>query len=98
MTMSTVLQRLKDEHMSDLDGEVNRSLVSRIHRAFARFDHSLSGRGADGGPNRHAIIGAVFIIAAAVVLADVDAPEAAGYLLVVFVPLWLASTGLLGRR
>jgi len=64
----------------------------------ARFDHSLCGRGADGRPSRHAIIGATLIIAAAVVVADVDSGSAAGSLLIVFAPLWLASAGLLGRR
>ena len=58
----------------------------RVHRAFARFDHPLSGRDANGRPNRRAIIGATLIITAAV-LAEVDGAEAGGYLVIVFVPL-----------
>lgn len=84
---------------ADLDGDYDRnpSLASRVHRAFARFYHSSSGGSLDRASNRYTIIGATVILAVAVVLAAVDAAEAGGYLLIVFVPLWLASTGLLGR-
>ena len=97
----------KEEDTSDLDrtyvAELEDRLRSQIERLTAegvpaRFDHSLCGRGADGRPSRHAIIGATLIIAAAVVVADVDSGSAAGSLLIVFAPLWLASAGLLGRR
>ena len=60
------------------------------------LDHSRSGRGADREARRHAIIGATLVTAA--VLADVGSAKAGGYLLIVFLPLWLALTGLLDRR
>jgi hypothetical protein len=43
------------------------------------------------------IIGATLVIAAAV-LADAGSAKAGGHLLIVFLPLWLALTGLLDRR
>lgn len=52
-----------------------KALVCRVHGALTRFDHPLSGRDANGRPNRQAIIGATLIITAAVALADVDGAE-----------------------
>ncbi len=80
----------------DLDAEFdkNRSLFARIGRRVHSHDDSLT-----TGPRRaHSIFGATLLIAAAIVLAVVDAPAAGAYLLFVFVPLWFASGELLNRR
>lgn len=94
------VRRMGDVAEINAEYEKNRSLLSRLHGSLLSWGRQPT-RGHSGQrENGLAIVFASLIIAASILLssADISGSAAAGYLLIVVVPLWLVSRRLAGRR
>ena len=90
--------RIGSQAALDSEYDKNLSLLGRAHRWLSRVE----GRRSQASRQPRArlarsLLGAAIVVAAGMVLSDLDVPQAGAYLLAVFVPLGLVVGGVLER-